>query len=185
MYVSLCVSRSGRTLMMAPVSSALLQYDKDYKKDKPIEVDDNSRESTWFASGLPREIVRSMVASMLTDGKPGEFIVRDKASIAGAFAISVKEKENALLTFLIEKRGLKLTIRGTDEKFMTLFELIQVFHHETVVRTPVVVVSRSAEHCHDMHVTRPVLCQGGAAHAGDTAAHARGLCNRGGKDGEG
>lgn len=50
----------------------------------------------------------------------------------GAFALSVKEivegreGEMVLLTFLIERRGIKLTIRGTEEKFMTLHDLIEV-----------------------------------------------------------
>eukprot|EP00041_Stephanoeca_diplocostata_P015614 m.298938 g.298938 ORF g.298938 m.298938 type:complete len:345 (-) comp20101_c0_seq14:934-1968(-) len=111
--------------------SHLGKFDSDFGKG--IQVDDATREQPWFTSGLPREVVRAMVMEIMSSGKHGEFIVRDKASEAGTFALSVKENlgdKNSLLTFLVEKRGLKLTVRGTGEKFMTLSELIEHYTAE-------------------------------------------------------
>lgn len=62
------------------------QFDKDFGKDKPIEVDAVSRESPWFTSNLPRDVVRAMVLEIMNTGKHGEFIVRDKASMTGECA---------------------------------------------------------------------------------------------------
>jgi hypothetical protein len=67
-----------------------------------------------------------MVDSLMTQGRRGEFLIRDKASVPGAMALTVKEADGSFLTFLVEfaPHCESWTIMGTTEYFETLNDLV-------------------------------------------------------------
>mmetsp|Transcript_36962 Transcript_36962/g.96830 ORF Transcript_36962/g.96830 Transcript_36962/m.96830 type:complete len:467 (+) Transcript_36962:170-1570(+) len=92
-------------------------------------VDDAAAMAVWYGAGLPRDQLRSMATALLNDGKRGEFLIRDKQSEMGAFALSVKDSAHKLLTFLICWNSAKkcFCVRGTKEFFPTLSALIAAY----------------------------------------------------------
>eukprot|EP00039_Didymoeca_costata_P031063 m.32944 g.32944 ORF g.32944 m.32944 type:complete len:513 (+) comp8470_c1_seq1:245-1783(+) len=108
-------------------------------KANSLEVDDEAKAAHWFLSGKPREAVKAMVFALMQEGKPGEFIVRDKQNVEGlsgaalnlVFALNVKVDNKTLMCYLIESSKRKFFVRGTEnERFNTLTELVKFYTEE-------------------------------------------------------
>eukprot|EP00040_Diaphanoeca_grandis_P006440 m.37485 g.37485 ORF g.37485 m.37485 type:complete len:543 (-) comp17681_c0_seq1:112-1740(-) len=93
-------------------------------------IDSQTRASKWFTSGLDRDIVKKIAQAIMVSGQPGEFMVRDKAS-GGAFALTLKEANDSMLTYLIEMRGNMFALLGTfHESFETIYKLVEYYAAE-------------------------------------------------------
>jgi len=87
--------------------------------------------ASWDCRGLTRMQVRTYVKTLLEDGIPGEFVIRDKDSESG-YALTAKLPLQSLerfATFLIGEEDEKVFIKGTPawERFATMAELVEFY----------------------------------------------------------
>lgn len=98
-----------------------------------LVIDDRTAVASWFASKRDRRVVKEMAKSIVRAGEPGHFLVRDKASDTGLFALALNAGPAIMTTYLIETRGLqrRFAIMGTtNESFATIAELIDFYAEE-------------------------------------------------------
>lgn len=100
---------------------------------KPI-VDVESELASWYVVGLPRSTLKHVATVLINNGANGEFLVRDVRSNPGSLGLTVKMHGKRLKNFLIDYHasGPTVAIRGTNQEFKTLGELIH--HYSTGLR---------------------------------------------------
>ena len=115
------------------------------------DVDPETEMAPWFMAGVPRVEVRQVAMDMLKQGQIGNFLVRyvgctldyaqparltcvwyrDVKSEPNCYGISIKNSQNKLVNYLIEKSSRKqdpgYQIRGTKQAFPTIFALVTYY----------------------------------------------------------
>lgn len=96
-----------------------------------VPVDREAELAAWFLGGLGRSELKAVAMDVLRNGAIGEFFVRDVASNPNALGLSIKvgghDLRNYLILPKIHNSRTSVMIRGTNEFFSTLSELIAFY----------------------------------------------------------
>jgi len=108
--------------------SHLGTFDPNFR-EKSVPVDPLAQHAGWCMIDQPREVVREVASTLLSNGPAGAFIIRKKAgSDSEALALTIKEATDSLLTFLVTWDGRRFSIKGTSgEEFKSLSALVTFY----------------------------------------------------------